>query len=243
MTDRLRSQLAEAHTPEQRRRRAFAHHVALRDRAVLLFGFGGGFRAGELAALEPVHLDRRDPRMLVVTVLRAKNLRRGKIAEKIVPRLSGDPLCPVDAVNAWLDARDAAHGEQDVYGKAADAARRRVFSTLSLVPGAGWRPMRSEDIARRVERRVRELVWRAFFGRILFGPASTRQAVRRPGWRSMTSARYHCRPPGPCTAISARSVCTSGIRCMRLRAPIVTGPISSRATSRIAAVLADDVLC
>src|SRR5688572_10812495 len=77
--------------------------LAVRDRALLLVGFAGGFRRGELAALEVEDLHFQDEGMVVL-------VRRGKTDPEGAGRKVGIPFgtieatCPVRAVRAWLDA-------------------------------------------------------------------------------------------------------------------------------------------
>jgi site-specific recombinase XerD len=81
--------------------------AGLRDRALLLLGFGGAFRRSELAALEVADLDER-PEGLRVTVRQSKTDQEG--AGAVVPIARGAHACPVAAVRAWLAAAAITEG-------------------------------------------------------------------------------------------------------------------------------------
>lgn len=81
--------------------------TGLRDRAILLLGFGGAFRRSELAALDVSDLD-ETPDGLRVTVRRSKTDQEGAGAVVAVTR--GSHACPVMAVRAWLTAARITEG-------------------------------------------------------------------------------------------------------------------------------------
>lgn len=92
--------------------------------------------------------------MIVVEIRRAKNLKRGATFEKVIPRFPGDPLCPCAALDRWLEVRPKQSA--------------RAFTTLSIVSirdgqELGGRPLRGEDIARRVEKYARAANHEGFF--------------------------------------------------------------------------------
>jgi len=76
----------------------------LRDRALLLVGFAGGFRRSELAGF-----DLRDATLsadgLVLFVASSKNDQERHGAEVGIRAVPQSPLCAVTAVRAWLEAR------------------------------------------------------------------------------------------------------------------------------------------
>jgi site-specific recombinase XerD len=83
--------------------------AAIRDRAILLSGFAGGFRRSELAALDVPDLEfRRDG--LVVTLNRSKGDQEGR--GQIVAIVYGrrERTCPVRAIKRWLDASGLTEG-------------------------------------------------------------------------------------------------------------------------------------
>jgi integrase len=74
-----------------------------RDRALLLVGFVAALRRSELAALDVEHLTEH-PNGMVAAIARSKINQRGEQAELVVLPRGGDPdLCPVTALQAWLD--------------------------------------------------------------------------------------------------------------------------------------------
>ena len=79
---------------------------ALRDRALLLLGYAGAFRRSELVALD-VEDVRFSNAGLYVWIADAKNDPRKKGRELYVPRLPGNTLCAVTALERWLEVVDA----------------------------------------------------------------------------------------------------------------------------------------
>lgn len=78
--------------------------ASLRDRAILLFGFAGGFRRSELAALQVEDLQ-RVAAGYVITVRRSKTDQEGRGMRKLIAEGRDAGLCPVLAVEAWLAGR------------------------------------------------------------------------------------------------------------------------------------------
>jgi len=73
----------------------------LRDRALLLLGFGGAFRRSELVALDVADLEETEDG-LRVTIRRSKTDQEGIGTTIAIVR--GGASCPVKALRAWLDA-------------------------------------------------------------------------------------------------------------------------------------------
>jgi integrase len=73
-----------------------------RDRALLLLGFAGAFRRSELVALDVADLSIGTDKLRVV-VAQSKTDQEGEGQNKTIPRIGGD-LCPVEALEDWLDA-------------------------------------------------------------------------------------------------------------------------------------------
>ena len=83
--------------------------AAVRDRAILLLGFAGGFRRSELAALDVPDLEfRRDG--LIVRIARSKGDQEGQ--GQIVAVVYGrrERTCPVRAMKRWLEASGLTEG-------------------------------------------------------------------------------------------------------------------------------------
>jgi integrase len=79
----------------------------LRDRALLLLGFGGAFRRSELVALNVADLEETDEG-LRVTIRRSKTDQEGQGVTIAIVR--GGACCPVKALRAWLDAAGITEG-------------------------------------------------------------------------------------------------------------------------------------
>jgi integrase len=76
--------------------------IGLRDRALLLVGFGGALRRSELVALHVEHVAWH-PEGIVLFVARSKTDQEAQGVEVPVHAAPG-PLDPVTALRAWLDA-------------------------------------------------------------------------------------------------------------------------------------------
>jgi site-specific recombinase XerC len=74
---------------------------ALRDRAILLLGFAGGFRRSELVALNVEDIA-ETPEGLRIVIRRSKTDQEG--AGQTKPILRGSIACPVAALERWLEA-------------------------------------------------------------------------------------------------------------------------------------------
>ena len=83
--------------------------AGLRDRALLTLGWCGAFRRSELVALTVADIV-REAEGLVVTVRRSKMDQEGRGARKGIPYASTPALCPVRALEAWLEAASIAAG-------------------------------------------------------------------------------------------------------------------------------------
>lgn len=78
--------------------------VSLRDQAVLLLGFAGAFRRSEIAALDFADLEFVDDGV-VIRLRRSKTDREGRGIEVAVVPAEEPTLCPVAALQRWLEAR------------------------------------------------------------------------------------------------------------------------------------------
>jgi len=79
----------------------------LRDRSLLLLGFGGAFRRSELVALDVADFEETEDG-LRVTIRRSKTDQEGQGVTIAIVR--GGAYCPVKALRAWLDAAGITEG-------------------------------------------------------------------------------------------------------------------------------------
>jgi integrase len=80
----------------------------MRDRALLLVGFGAALRRSELVALRVEHCTWH-ARGVAVLIARSKTDQDGSGYEVPIHAAPG-PLCPVEALRAWLDAASITSG-------------------------------------------------------------------------------------------------------------------------------------
>jgi len=73
----------------------------LRDRALLLLGFAGAFRRSELVALDAEHVT-RSAEGLSILIASSKTDQEGLGQVVAIPRVTGSPYCPVQAVLDWM---------------------------------------------------------------------------------------------------------------------------------------------
>jgi site-specific recombinase XerD len=75
--------------------------AGLRDRALLLIGFGGALRRSELVALDVANIQETETGLLVT--IRGSKTDQERVGETIAIA-RGDIACPAKALRAWLDA-------------------------------------------------------------------------------------------------------------------------------------------
>ncbi|MGL4964876.1 MAG: site-specific integrase [Inquilinus sp.] len=126
-------------------RKALLDTRGVRDMALLLIGFAGGFRRSELAAFDLRDLS-FSPEGLVLFVGRSKADQERHGAEVGIEAVPGSSLCAVTALRRWLEAR----------GDAPGALFCRLDRGGNLVAGADGRllPVDPATIARLVKRVV-----------------------------------------------------------------------------------------
>lgn len=83
--------------------------LGIRDRALLLVGFSGGFRRSEIVALDVADIEFNADGLVVM--LRRSKTDQEAIGRKIgIPFGSTPPTCPVRSLRAWLDAASITEG-------------------------------------------------------------------------------------------------------------------------------------
>jgi integrase len=88
--------------------------LGVRDRALLLLGWVGGFRPSELGAVamrDLTFIPKHEPKKVVVRIPRSKTDQEGQgLVVKTIPRSSAPESCPVRALLAWLEVRGGDEG-------------------------------------------------------------------------------------------------------------------------------------
>jgi len=88
---------------------------SVRDKAILLLGFAGGFRRSEIVALNVSDLAFEEG-VLRVTVRRSKTDQKGEGRTVVIMPGKKPETCPVASVRAWLTAADIEHeGDNPVF--------------------------------------------------------------------------------------------------------------------------------
>jgi integrase len=113
----------------------------LRDRALILIGFAGGFRRSELVAIDCFSVRRCDAHGLVITIPRSKSDQEGCGRQVVIP--CGRMMCPVEALDAWLSASGIIDGP--------------VFRQMCKGGRLGANRLCPEAVAEIVKRRVKEI--------------------------------------------------------------------------------------
>jgi integrase len=89
--------------------------LGLRNRAILLAGFGGALRRSEIVALDAGDLEFVDGRGVVLTVRRSKTDQHGA-GQVVAVWRSDDPyLCAPTALRRWLECRAARHSDDPLF--------------------------------------------------------------------------------------------------------------------------------
>jgi site-specific recombinase XerD len=114
--------------------------VGLRDRALLLLGFAGGFRRSELVALDVEDLEFSGAG-LVVVMRKSKTDQEGRSRRIGVPYGSSDKTCPVRSLQAWLETARISEGA--------------VFRSLDRFQRVQPRRLSDKAVARVVKRRAK----------------------------------------------------------------------------------------
>ena len=79
--------------------------LSLRDKAIILLGFAGGFRRSELVSLEKSDLE-FITEGLKITLRKSKNDQYGQGLIKGIPYFKNSKYCPVLAVKEWISSSD-----------------------------------------------------------------------------------------------------------------------------------------
>jgi len=112
----------------------------LRDRALLLLGFAGGFRRSELVSIDCGAV-RRCIHGPVIMIPKSKSDQESCGRQVVIPY--GRTMCPVEALDAWLSASGITDGP--------------VFRQMRKGGRPGTNPLSPEAVAEIVKRRAREI--------------------------------------------------------------------------------------
>ncbi len=97
--------------------------AGLRDRAILLVGFGGGFRRSELVGLDVEDLAFL-PEGVKIHIRRSKTDQEGRGRDVGIPVAPTEETCPLHALRAWLDRAGIVDGPVfrgvDRFGRVSD---------------------------------------------------------------------------------------------------------------------------
>jgi integrase len=80
----------------------------VRDRALLLIGFAAAFRRSELISLDCDSIERRSAGV-VISIQKSKTDQERRGRQIAIPKSGGD-MCPIAALDAWLDLANIAEG-------------------------------------------------------------------------------------------------------------------------------------
>lgn len=113
-------------------------NAGLRDRALLLVGFGLGLRRSELVAIQVKDVS-PSPDGVTIRIARSKTDQQGRGTPLLLPYAESPNPCPVRALRGWLDASGITDGP--------------VFRRLSRVGTIG-KPLTPQSVALIVKRRA-----------------------------------------------------------------------------------------
>jgi integrase len=80
----------------------------VRDRALLLIGFAGAFRRSELISIDCGSIERRSAGV-VISIRKSKTDQESRGRKIAIPKSGGD-MCPIAALDAWVDLANISEG-------------------------------------------------------------------------------------------------------------------------------------
>ena len=161
----------------------------VRDRALLLIGFAGGFRRSELAALRFADLE-TTPDGLIVRLGRSKTDQEGRGRAVALPYGSDPATCPVRTVRTWLEQAGITTGP--------------LFRAIDRLGSVSERPLHADSVAYLIKRAAGRagLETIEYAGHSLRAGLATQAAMngasemaimRQTGHRSVTTVRKYIR--------------------------------------------------
>jgi integrase len=120
-----------------------ASTIGLRDRALLLTGYAGALRRGELAALRVGNLTWSEDG-IAIRILRSKTDQEGAGRYVALARGTHPKTCPVRAIEAWMAACNIK----------ADQPEQPLFRPVNRKSAIGAQPLHPNTVAKIVKRAV-----------------------------------------------------------------------------------------
>jgi len=163
---------------------------SIRDRAMILFGFATAFRRIEIAGFDLSDIELK-PASLAISLGKSKADQEGKGRELVIPKAKDPGLCPILALNEWLEARGRWPGPlfTDIRGKKVlKLTRNRMEGSVVCyaVRAAAKRARQAAESSRSE---------RAWFARSKGARCSTRVSLwRAKGRPTSCSGQGSCRP-------------------------------------------------
>jgi len=161
----------------------------LRDRALLLTGFAGGFRRSELAALRVEDLE-TSPDGVIVRLARSKTDQEGQGRPVALPYGSDPETCPVRMLRGWLEQAEIAHGPVfraiDRRGRVSDQALHADSVGYLVKRAAGRAGLEAMEYAGHSLRA-------GLATQAAMNGASELAIMRQTGHRSLTTVRKYIR--------------------------------------------------
>lgn len=117
-----------------------------RDKVILLMGFAGAFRRSELVALDVADV-RKSKGKLTITIRKSKTDQEGRGMIKTIPQIDDVSICPVRALQDWLDGADIKSGaifrrvdrHGYVHGRLTSQSVALIIKRAACEAGLDWR--------------------------------------------------------------------------------------------------------
>ena len=161
----------------------------LRDRALLLTGFAGGFRRSELAALRVEDIE-ATPEGIVVRLRKSKTDQEGQGRPVGLPYGSDPVTCPARALHEWLEQARISSGP--------------LFRAIGRLGSVGKKPLHADSVGYLVKRAAKRagLETAEYAGHSLRAGLATQAAMngaselaimKQTGHRSLATVRKYIR--------------------------------------------------
>ena len=105
--------------------------IGVRDKAIFLVGFAGGFRRSEIAALDVEDIEFREEGM-IVTIRNSKTDQEGQGARVGIHYGNREKTCPVRALQTWLEVSETLSGPVFRYVDRHENIREGRLNALSI---------------------------------------------------------------------------------------------------------------